>query len=54
MKAKSKIRSISTEMDELFGKEGTPEREAYVYYTGKIIEQARKEAHITQAELAEK
>lgn len=59
MKANSKTRSISAEMDELFGKEGTPERvafrkEAYAYYTGQIIEQARKEAHMTQAELAEK
>ena len=55
MKAK-KIKSISTE---LYGKEGTPEREAfrkeaYAYYTGQIIEQARKEANMTQEELAKK
>ena len=58
MKAK-KIKSISTELDELYGKEGTPEREdfrkqAYAYYTGQIIEQARKEANMTQEELAKK
>ncbi|MDH6313167.1 ribosome-binding protein aMBF1 (putative translation factor) [Parabacteroides sp. PFB2-10] len=59
MQIKSKTRSISVELDELYGKEGTPERdafrrEAYAYYTGQIIEQARKEANMTQAELAAK
>ncbi len=59
MKAKMKIRSISADLDKLYGKEGSPERdafrkEAYAYYTGQLIEQARKEAHMTQAELAKK
>ena len=59
MKTENKIRSISTELDELYGKKGTPQREAfrkeaYAYYTGQIIEQARKDANMTQAELAEK
>lgn len=59
MKAKNELRSVSRELDELYGKEGSAEREAfrkeaYAYYTGQIIEQARKEAHMTQAELAEK
>jgi DNA-binding XRE family transcriptional regulator len=59
MKANNKIRSISAELEELYGKRGTPEREAftreaYAFYTGQIIEQARKEAHLTQTELAEK
>ena len=59
MKTDNKNRSISKELDELYGKEGTPERdafrkEAYAYYTGQIIEQARKDANMTQAELAEK
>lgn len=54
-----KIRSVSAELDELYGKEGTPERdafrrEAYVYYTGQIIEQARINAKMTQEELAVK
>lgn len=58
MKAK-KIKSISAELDELYGKEGTLERErfrkeAYAYYTGQIIEQARKEAQMTQEVLAQK
>jgi len=58
MKAK-KIKSISAELDELYGKEGTPERnafrkEAYAYYTGQLIEEARKSAKMTQKELAEK
>ena len=59
MNTKNKIRSISTELDNLYGKEGTPERdafrkEAYAYYTGQIIEHARKDANMTQAELAMK
>lgn len=59
MKAKSELRSVSRELDELYGKEGSAAREAfrkeaYAYYTGQIIEQARKEANMTQAELAEK
>jgi len=59
MTVKMKTRSISAELDELYGKEGTPERqafrnEAYAYYTGQIIEMARKEAQMTQSELAEK
>lgn len=58
MKAK-KIKSISAELDELYGKEGTPERnafrkEAYAYYTGQLIEEARKSTKMTQKELAEK
>ncbi|MCH5240705.1 MAG: helix-turn-helix transcriptional regulator [Muribaculaceae bacterium] len=40
-----------------FGEPGTPERieaeeKAYAFYTGQIIEDARKKAKITQAELA--
>lgn len=59
MRAKSNLKSVSRELDELYGKEGTTERdafrkEAYAYYTGQIIEQARKDARMTQAELAEK
>lgn len=54
-----KIRSISAELDELYGEEGTSERnafrrEAYAYYTGQIIEEARKNAKMTQEELAVK
>jgi DNA-binding XRE family transcriptional regulator len=44
-------------LDEEFGKPGTPKRieaenKAYAFYTGQIIEDARKKAKITQAELA--
>jgi DNA-binding XRE family transcriptional regulator len=53
----NKIRSISRELDELYGKEGTPERnefrkEAYAYYMGQLIHDARKTEKITQQELA--
>jgi len=46
-------------LNNLYGNEGTLEREsfkkdAYSYYTGQIIEQARKDAKMTQTELAEK
>ena len=58
--------NVSALIDERFGKEGTvtragaegtPERaeaeeKAYAFYTGQIIEDARKKAKITQAELA--
>ena len=44
-------------LDNTYGIAGTPEREsfrkeAYAYYTGQLIEQARKEAKMTQEELA--
>ena len=48
-----------TVLDAKFGKRGSPSRieaeeKAYAFYTGQIIEQARKEAKMTQTELAEK
>ena len=51
--------TVNDMLDELYGKEGSMQREAfkqeaYSYYTGQIIEQARKEAKLTQSELAEK
>lgn len=44
-------------LDAKFGKEGTPERmkaeeEAYAFYIGQILLDARKEAKVTQSELA--
>ena len=44
-------------LDEKFGKEGTPERikaeeEAYSFYSGQILLNARREAKVTQEELA--
>jgi DNA-binding XRE family transcriptional regulator len=53
------ITDISSEMDSLYGKAGTPEREAfrqeaYAYCMGQVIHDARKNEKITQAELAER
>lgn len=52
-----KIVDYDAVMDKKFGKEGTPERikaeeDAYSFYSGQILHDARKEANITQAELA--
>jgi DNA-binding XRE family transcriptional regulator len=57
MKANSNITDISLEMDNLYGKVGTPERdqfrrEAYAYCMGRVIYDVRKNEKITQAELA--
>jgi len=57
MKANNDITDISLEFDNLYGKVGTPEREqfrreAYAYYMGQIIYDARKNEKITQKELA--
>ena len=46
-------------LDAKFGKKGTPSRaeaeeKVFAFYNGKMIEQARKEANMTQVELAEK
>ena len=46
-------------LDAKFGKEGTPERakaedEAYAFYTSQILVEARKEAKMTQSELAKR
>ena len=54
-----KIVDYDAVLDAKFGKEGTPSRiaaeeRAFAFYTGQIIEQARKEAKMTQSELAEK
>ena len=51
--------SIDSMMDAEFGKVGTPEREAfrkeaYVYYMGQMICEARKKEKMTQAELAKR
>ena len=55
-----KIRSYPTfndHLDEKYGKVGTASRdkftkEAQAYYNGQLIEEARKNAHLTQEELA--
>ena len=53
------ITDYSAILDAKYGKTGTLERtkfdeEAYVFYTSQILLDARKEAKITQSELAER
>lgn len=58
MKAKNtQMTDISAELDTLYGAEGTAERakfddEAWNFYTSQILLDARKEAKVTQSELA--
>jgi len=59
MTAKNNTTDISAEMDRLYGKPGTPEREqfrreAYNYYVGQMIQGIRKSEKITQEELAKR
>lgn len=54
-----KIEDYDIVLDAKFGKEGTVERieaenKAYAFFTGQIIENARKKAQMTQEELAKK
>ena len=51
------ITNISEQLEKEFGAHGTPERakfdkEAYAFYTNQVLLEARKNAKITQAELA--
>lgn len=51
------IRDYSAELDKKYGVIGTREREqfeeeAWDYYSGQILQDARREAKMTQAELA--
>ena len=53
-----KITNYSAVLAQKYGAHGTPERakfdeEAYAFYTSQILFDARKEAMLTQAELAE-
>jgi DNA-binding XRE family transcriptional regulator len=57
MEQNKQIKNYSKVLDQKYGAEGTPERiafeeEAYAYYTGQLLEEARKNAHLTQSELA--
>lgn len=59
MQAKTQLTDISAELDALYGAEGTAERakfdeEAWNFYTSQILLDARKEAKVTQAELAKR
>lgn len=51
------LTDVCAELDSLYGAEGTAERakfdeEAWNFYTSQILLDARKEAKVTQAELA--
>lgn len=53
------ITDYSAVLDKEYGAPGTPERakfdeEAYAFYTGQILLDARKEAKVTQSELAKR
>lgn len=53
------INDYSAVLEQKYGKEGTQERakfdeEAYAFYTSQILLDARKEAKMTQSELAER
>ena len=53
------IYDVSAMLDEVLGKEGTPERErnrerAWEEYNAQILLDARKNAHLTQSELAKR
>ncbi|AMD85133.1 Helix-turn-helix [Capnocytophaga haemolytica] len=57
MSTKSKIKSISKELAEKHGAIGTTERakfdeEAYAFYISQLLQDARKEAKVTQSTLA--
>jgi ribosome-binding protein aMBF1 (putative translation factor) len=59
MQANDNLTSVDDVMDAKFGKVGTPEREqfrkeAYAYYMGQILHEARKTEKITQKELAQR
>lgn len=54
-----KIVDYDAVLDAKFGKEGSPERleaenRAYAFYSGNVILQARRDAKMTQSELAKK
>lgn len=54
-----KISDYDLVLDEKFGKEGTQERinaeeAAFAFYSGQIIQDARHDAKMTQAELAQR
>ena len=54
-----KIRNYNEVLDREYGPRGSKERaafedEAYAFYSGTIIQEARKKAQMTQSELAER
>ena len=58
-RSETQMFDVDAQLDAAFGKEGTPERRAAeeranAFFTGQIIEDARKRANMTQSELAER
>ena len=56
-KTNNMLTDFSAILEEKYGAPGTPEREqfddeAYAFYTGQLLQEARKAAKVTQAELA--
>lgn len=56
---KMELFDIDAQLDAKFGKKGTASRaeaeeRAYAFFTGQMIEDVRKNAHLTQQELAER
>jgi DNA-binding XRE family transcriptional regulator len=59
MEVNNNLTDINLELDSLYGKVGSTEREqfrreAYAYYMGQILHDVRKNEKITQKELAER
>ncbi|MDR0437466.1 MAG: helix-turn-helix domain-containing protein [Bacteroidales bacterium] len=59
MKTSNKITDYSAVLASTYGEHGTPERakfdeEAYAFYTSQVLLDARKNARLTQAELAKR
>jgi DNA-binding XRE family transcriptional regulator len=59
MQKRNELYDVSAELDREFGLPGTPERKeaeenAYAFYTGNLLHEARKEAKMTQTELAKR
>ncbi len=59
MKTRNDFYDVGAELDRVFGKEGTDTynkaiEEAWEEYNAQMLLDARKEAHLTQQELAEK
>ena len=57
MQANPNLTSYSAVLEQKYGAVGTPQREEFTnrartYYVGLMLQEARKEEHITQVELA--
>lgn len=58
-KNETMVRDFDLYLDEEYGKDGSPERQAFeeearAFYAAQILLQARKEAKVTQSELAKR